>query len=646
MDIIEPTVERQYGGGLDDAYMTLSQRRDSAFAAPDATSAFASPMSQGGLPTIYREAGGGADYDDDQGNAAQDYADMAAQEEFSSYYSDPANTDVEGSIDSQGNFTGGENQSPSLASLVDQGIIDYDEAYKGENIGRDYYKSIQERMLEAERGDRSELAGEYESIFSGRGLPSLDPRSVRSLSKADKDKVQDLIDDDKMQGLGIPLANLLEDTYKLRTYGKGLRGGYEVYSQGRAKNAGDPDYINDVDAPEDVKRLALEFRYAKPGETMKDFAIRFEEETGRVAPLEYFGFDRNSDRDMNKNAQDVNAAMQANNARGALQGGLMFGSLLTGPATAMSNLATSGYRGEYDSEGNPISSTPFGELAGKITGGISDLASKGKEAIFGPGESEFKQREAIAREQLGREPTLEEVNKVNVSGSGLSALGMLKAIDDPLGTLANKIASGRPTTYADIARERNQEAMTTKDLSREGLLELVPEPSLEQKIEVSDKDRETAAYADQIDRNNKNPNTQRQKIPTSDIEAQQRVKEADRINSIIDSNIKEREEAPKQESKSFGQQIIDFFSSAGSPAIPDESTNLGPNDTVERKRVAQPTQKQVAAIAQEAAKIPEEVQKTITSAGLLPQYLALIRAGYTAERAITAIGLSAGTAIA
>ena len=49
-------MERQYGGGLDDAYM--NRRRSSAFADPDATSAFASPMSQGGLPTIYREQGG------------------------------------------------------------------------------------------------------------------------------------------------------------------------------------------------------------------------------------------------------------------------------------------------------------------------------------------------------------------------------------------------------------------------------------------------------------------------------------------------------------------------------------------------------------------------------------------------------------
>ena len=47
-------MQRQYGGGLDDAYMN----RRSAFAAPNANSAFASPMSQGGLPTIYREDGG------------------------------------------------------------------------------------------------------------------------------------------------------------------------------------------------------------------------------------------------------------------------------------------------------------------------------------------------------------------------------------------------------------------------------------------------------------------------------------------------------------------------------------------------------------------------------------------------------------
>lgn len=727
MDIIikpEPTVEKQYGGGLDDAYMTLSQRRDSAFADPNANSAFASPMSMGGLPTIYREDGGTTVPKERMiNNQPHQLSYINSQEAGLLKALGGSGRKVDGipsyfwSGDESGYATGGEEgfadtdtysedgtytqsqldalsdvetkASPSLASLVDEGIIDYDEAYNPQGI--------QQAMLEAERADRAEARGEYQNWYSGRGAPSLDPRSVRSLSERDKATVQSLIDRDKMQGLGIPLANMLERQYNLKTFEKGLRGPLEVYSQGSAKGRDDPTG-GFVDDPEDVKRLALEFGYAKPGETMKDFAIRFEEETGRVAPLEYFGFDRNSARDMNKNVQDVNAAMQANNLRGIGQGlGLIAG--LNNPLTGM-NAFTRGYTGERDSEGRPVTSTALGSVYDRVTGGLSDLVDKGKEAIFGPGESDFSKAERAAYAEKGisekeyidavqfakdnnippsdfanmtingkQQPTLEEVNKVNMSRSGVTLTDVLRATDNPLGFALDRIASGRPTTDADIARERNQEAMTTKDLSREGLLELVGKPSSE-KIDVSTEDRRLAAQAEEIDRRNNRPvmgpkGIRLLKGKTEDQEkAQQRVNQADRINAIIDLNIKEEfdkisekiktmpfisddeRKAPKQESKSFGQQIIDFLSSAGSPAIPDESTNLGSNDTVERKRVAQPTQKQVAAIAKEAAKIPEEVQKTITSAGLLPQYLALIRAGYTAERAIKAIGLPAGTAIA
>ena len=68
------TIEMEHGGGLDDAYMTLRDRkRRSAFADPDATSAFADPNNPsafipdrfpvssnkgGGLPMIYRDNGG------------------------------------------------------------------------------------------------------------------------------------------------------------------------------------------------------------------------------------------------------------------------------------------------------------------------------------------------------------------------------------------------------------------------------------------------------------------------------------------------------------------------------------------------------------------------------------------------------------
>ena len=384
-----------------------------------------------------------------------------------------------------------------------------------------------------------------------------------------------------MMGLGIPGANILEDIYGLRTFEKGLRGPYEVYSQGSAKNRDDPTG-GFVDDPEDVKKLALEMRYAKPGETMKDFAVRFEEETGRSAPLEYFGFDRNSARDMNKNVQDVNSAIQSNNLRGLGQGLSLLAGIGSNPLIGM-NAFTEGYTGERDSQGEPIASTGLGSIYNKVTGSLSDLVGKGKEAIFGPGESDFKQAEAIAREQLGREPTLEEINKVDLSGSGITATGILQAIDNPVGFTLDKISSGRPTTTGDIATERNQEAMATKDLSREGLLELVGEPS----------------------------------------------------------------EAAKQEPTSFKNTVLNFFKSTGSPAIPDKNDLGASNDSSLGQVQVQPkpTQQQVAAIVQEAVKIPEEVKKTITSAGLLPQYLALIEAGYTAEEAIKAVGLSAGTAL-
>ena len=563
LDIIQPTTERQYGGGLDDAYMN----RRSAFATPDTNSAFASPMGQGGLPTIYRQDGGDYNYDysfEDVGLNTADFVNEDFADSGGSYQDQ-----YEAALGGQK-----ENTSPSLASLVDDGIIDYDEAYNPQGIQR--------AMIDAEVRDRSEREGEYPNWYSARGAPTLDPKGIpRSLSERDQAKVQSLINSDKMMGLGIPGANILEDIYGLRTFEKGLRGPYEVYSQGSAKNRDDPTG-GFVDDPEDVKKLALEMRYAKPGETMKDFAVRFEEETGRSAPLEYFGFDRNSARDMNKNVQDVNSAIQSNNLRGLGQGLSLLAGIGSNPLIGM-NAFTEGYTGERDSQGEPIASTGLGSIYNKVTGSLSDLVGKGKEAIFGPGESDFKQAEAIAREQLGREPTLEEINKVDLSGSGITATGILQAIDNPVGFTLDKISSGRPTTTGDIATERNQEAMATKDLSREGLLELVGEPS----------------------------------------------------------------EAAKQEPTSFKNTVLNFFKSTGSPAIPDKNDLGASNDSSLGQVQVQPkpTQQQVAAIVQEAVKIPEEVKKTITSAGLLPQYLALIEAGYTAEEAIKAVGLSAGTAL-
>ena len=587
LDIIQPTTERQYGGGLDDAYMN----RRSAFAAPDTNSAFASPMGQGGLPTIYRQDGGDYNYDysfEDIGLNTADFVNEDFADSGGSYQDQ-----YEAALGGQK-----ENTSPSLASLVDDGIIDYDEAYNPQGIQR--------AMIDAEVRDRSEREGEYPNWYSARGAPTLDPKGIpRSLSERDQAKVQSLINSDKMTGLGIPGANILEDIYGLQTFEKGLRGPLATYSQGSAKDRNDPSLLAGENS-ESVEKLLTELRYTVPGETMKDFQERTNTSPEDLAIL---GFDINSPMDMDKNAEDVNSAIQSNNLRGLGQGLSLLAGIGSNPLTGM-NAFTKGFTGERDSQGEPIASTGLGSIYDKVTGSLSDLVGKGKEAMFGPGESNFSkaEREAYAAKGISekeytealqfaidnkiaisdfanmpingkQQPTLEEVGKVDVSGSGITATGILQAIDNPVGFTLDKISSGRPTTTGDIATERNQEAMATKDLSREGLLELVGEPS----------------------------------------------------------------EAAKQEPTSFKNTVLNFFKSTGSPAIPDESTDLGPNDTVERKRVAKPTQQQVAAIVQEAVKIPEKVKKTITSAGLLPQYLALIEAGYTAEEAIKAVGLSAGT---
>ena len=75
------TIPMEYGGGLDAAYMSLSDRRSNAFADPNANTAFDSPTSRNGLPTIYRFDGGSFDADASdaaEGADGRDAADDAA----------------------------------------------------------------------------------------------------------------------------------------------------------------------------------------------------------------------------------------------------------------------------------------------------------------------------------------------------------------------------------------------------------------------------------------------------------------------------------------------------------------------------------------------------------------------------------------
>tara|TARA_R110000765_G_scaffold269237_1_gene368209 strand:- start:44 stop:1273 length:1230 start_codon:yes stop_codon:yes gene_type:complete len=398
---------------------------------------------------------------------------------------------------------------------------------------------------------------------------------------------------------------------------------------------------------------------------------------------------------MNKNVQDVNEAMQDNNLRGMGQGALLFGSLLSGGLAA--NNLTSEFRGGYNAQGEPIESTFLGRFGDKIEGGISGLVGKGKEAMFGPGESNFSkaEREAYAAKGISekeytdalqfaidnkiaisdfanmpingkQQPTLEEVNKVDVSGSDISVMDVISAVDDPLSALANKAASGRPTLFSDIAREREAAAKeappaAVQTSSKEGAI-AISEASKEKKDSLIQEklNRIKDMKANITSDNSLNINRDLQR-------------EIDRSVEDVNKDIKNLEKAPAAAaqkapaSTNFVEEIVtsvmdaggnlvsgvvegisDFFGSilggGGEAAIPDESINLGPNEpTGLRQLQEKPTNQQVAAIVKEVAKTPEKVQQTLLAKGLLYQYLALIRSGYTADEAMQAVGAEAGT---
>jgi len=488
---IKPVVGKQYGGGLSDAYSTLADRRQnmygmgqtpsqmsSVFQDPIETSAF-SPvnMEQGGDIVVPKERiindqphqlsyinSEEAKLLKDLGGSGRRVDGIPAyyygSGEDSADEMDPNFSDFG---DDQGSYQDQleqamSRQSPSLASLVDQGIISKDEAYTSDQFG----PSIALAAAQARAQDIEDSKQTYGGFL---GINRLDPRiarkEIRNIQDDDVAKLQDLIDTDQLVGAGIPVANMLEKDYDLRTFNKGLRSGLEQYSQGSATNRDDPNLGGFVDDPEGVKDFLMELERAKPGETMAQFAERYSKETGREAPLGRIGFNPSSSRDMSKNAADVNAAIQENNLKGAIQGLGLFGGMFTG-AGGLGNF-TQGYTGEFKGK-TPQSQTAFGAAASGLSKGLGldtlvdkfgNIISTGREAIFGPKESEFKQREAIAREQLGREPTLEEVNNINLSSSSISPSDVLGFVDNPFSALV-ALGSGKPTTAADIARAREE----------------------------------------------------------------------------------------------------------------------------------------------------------------------------------------------
>ena len=497
LDIEDDVVEMQYGGGLSDAYSTLSDRRQNMYGMGESpsqmSSVFQDPLESSAFSPVNMEQGGDIVVPQERminnqphqlsyinpeeagllkalGGSGRRvdgipaYFDTGMENDFSEGTGESfSGGDASDFGDDQGSYQDQleqamSRQSPSLASLVDQGIIGEDEAYISDQFG----PSIALAAAQARAQDQRDSRPTYGGFL---GMNTLDPRidksQIRNIQKEDVDKLQDLIDADQLVGAGIPVANMLEKDYGLRTFSKGLRSGLEQYSQGSATNRDDPNLGGFVDDPEGVKDFLMELERAKPGENMSQFAERYSKETGREAPLGRIGFDPSSSRDMSKNAADVNAAIQENNLKGAIQGLGLFGGMFTG-AGGLGNF-TQGYTGEFKGT-TPQSQTAFGAAASRLSEDLGlntlvdklgNIVSTGKEAIFGPEESEFKQREAVAREQLGREPTLEEINNVNLSSSSISPSDVLGFVDNPFSALV-ALGSGKPTTAADIARAREE----------------------------------------------------------------------------------------------------------------------------------------------------------------------------------------------
>ena len=514
LDIEDDVVEMQYGGGLSDAYSTLSDRRQNMYGMGNTpmeqtpsqmSSAFQDPMEASAFSPVNMEHGGDIVVPKERmiNDQPHELSYINPQEAgllkalggsgrrvdgIPAYYygsGEDSADEMDPSFsyfgDDQGSYQDQyeqamSRQSPSLASLVDQGIIGEDEAYISDQFG----PSIALAAAQARAQDIKDSKQDMGDSIRYLGRPNRS--EIRNIQDDDVAKLQDLIDADQLVGAGIPVANMLEKDYGLRTFSKGLRSGLEQYSQGRATNRDDPNLGGFVDDPEVVKDFLMELERAKPGETMFQLAERYSKETGREAPLGRIGFDPSSSRDMSKNAADVNSAIQENNLKGAIQGFGLFGGMFTG-AGGLGNF-TQGYTGEFKGT-TPQSQTAFGAAASGLSKDLGldtlvdkfgNIISTGKEAIFGPEESEFKQREAVAREQLGREPTLEEVNNVNLSSSSISPSDVLGFVDNPFSALV-ALGSGKPTTAADIARAR-EEAEKDKNVELTNTIDRSPKISI------------------------------------------------------------------------------------------------------------------------------------------------------------------------
>ena len=643
LDIIDPPLEMQYGGGLDDAYM--NRRTSNAFADPDANTAFASPISQGGLPTIYREAGGGAYYSDDQGSAAEAYNQMAAEEEAAAYGFDEFDQ-ADADAGAAGRYTP-EGQDP-----IDD-YISYDSRGRAIQTGSPADEALNIINI---RNAATLGADRYRDRFDTLG--KIDPDSKYSNLQL----MQKGIDRDAYNKAGIPLANFLEEK-GLATFGKGMRGPFESYTPGgglyrwaddkRSEEIEGSDkrgVYGEVGFEESspvFKEFEMRMRYAKPGETIADITDQLRVE-GNLSvkdinsAAQAFGYSPNS------SAQASQVYESLNDARGSgiLQGlGLIAGGIVSPGGFVNSILSSYGDRGETTTPvgtmtDQVLDATGIRSLADQVgldrdnkylntVGKVYDFAQRGPGALV---DSLDPSRRGVPSDT--RDMT--DVVNPEINQDLVNLYNSFKVDNERTGD----VRSSRRGTERSGTREKMESdfaQLINKPSKERGQMEYQSERRKPQTKEKSINLREAPAATKEV------PQSRLTKAPTA---AQKAPEEAstNSVKEIVTSLM----DAGGNLVSGVVEGISDFFGSifgeGGEAVVSGEPTGLGPNEpTGLRQLQKKPTNQQVAAIVTEVAKTPEKVQQTLLAKGLLYQYLALIQAGYKADEAMQAVGAEAGT---
>ena len=293
-EMIDPTLSREYGGGLDDTYMSLSQQRNSAFAAPDSNNAFDRPVdsmpmpSSGGLddtymslsqrrnalPMMSREQGGGlksiprermiGDQPHQLSYINEEEAGLLKALGGSGRKVDgiPAYVEGEGwagAFDDAGGYSfsdgpdegGADSQEgtgytsgPDLAGFAAD-VASLDEPTEDQQEAR--WRQVYSNLTPTRKDDwfnpyrESAVTNVRDLTWTPDGFQWLsDAKDLRSKSGMDPDEnftldrgtIQQGIDKGIYAGIGIKKANALENL-GLATFGKDMRGPFEAFTPGK-----------------------------------------------------------------------------------------------------------------------------------------------------------------------------------------------------------------------------------------------------------------------------------------------------------------------------------------------------------------------------------------------------------------------------